>query len=130
MSDRAILRALHIYEENDRVEQLVEALHWDDFDAFQELVNKSGRSSWMYLQNITPTGAVEHQEMALALAVCKMLLRGDGACRVHGGGFAGTIQAFVPLDRLSKFKQEIENFLGAGACHVLHIRSEGGMRTE
>ena len=59
-----------------------------------------------------------------------MLLRGDGACRVHGGGFAGTIQAFVPLDRLSKFKQEIENFLGAGACHVLHIRSEGGMRTE
>ena len=130
VSDRAILRALHIYEENDRVEQLVEALHWDDFDAFLELVNESGRSSWMYLQNITPTGAVEHQEMALALAVCKMLLRGDGACRVHGGGFAGTIQAFVPLDRLSKFKQEIENFLGAGACHVLHIRSEGGIRTE
>ena len=130
VSDRAILRAIHIYEENDRVEQLVEALRWDDFDAFLELVNESGRSSWMYLQNITPTGAVEHQEMALALAVCKMLLRGDGACRVHGGGFAGTIQAFVPLDRLSKFKQEIENFLGAGACHVLHIRSEGGMRTE
>lgn len=130
VSDRAILRALHIYEENDRVEQLVEALHWDDFDAFLEPVNESGRSSWMYLQNITPTGAVEHQEMALALAVCKMLLRGDGACRVHGGGFAGTIQAFVPLDRLSKFKQEIENFLGAGACHVLHIRSEGGIRTE
>ena len=130
VSDRAILRALHIYEENDRVEHQVEALRWDDFDAFLELVNESGRSSWMYLQNITPTGAVDHQEMALALAVCKMLLRGDGACRVHGGGFAGTIQAFVPLDRLSKFKQEIESFLGAGSCHVLHIRPEGGIRTE
>ena len=130
VSDRAILRALHIYEENDRVEQQVEALHWDDFDAFLELVNESGRSSWMYLQNITPTGAVEHQEMALALAVCRLLLRGDGACRVHGGGFAGTIQAFVPLDRLGKFKQEIEGFLGAGSCHVLHIRSEGGIRIE
>ena len=128
VSDRAILRAMHIYQENDRVDQLLEALHWDDIDAFLELVNESGQSSWTYLQNITPTGAVDHQEMALALALCKMLLRGEGACRVHGGGFAGTIQAFVPLDRLSKFKQEIETYLGAGSCHVLHIRSEGGIR--
>ena len=130
VSDRAILRAFHIYQENDRVEHQVEALHWDDIDAFLELVNESGNSSWMYLQNITPTGAVDHQEMAVALALCKMLLRGEGACRVHGGGFAGTIQAFVPLDRLNKFKQEIENFLGTGSCHVLHIRSEGGIRIE
>ena len=130
VSDRAILRAFHIYQENDRVEHQVEALHWDDIDAFLELVNESGNSSWMYLQNITPTGAVDHQEMAVALALCKMLLRGEGACRVHGGGFAGTIQAFVPLDRLTKFKQEIEKFLGTGSCHVLHIRSEGGIRIE
>ena len=130
VSDRAILRALHIYQENDRVEQMAEALRWDDFDAFLELVNESGRSSWMYLQNITPAGAVDHQEMAVALALCKMHLCGEGACRVHGGGFAGTIQAFVPLDRLNKFKQEIETYLGEGSCHVLEIRSQGGIRTE
>ena len=130
VSDRAILRALHIYQENDRVEQMAEALRWDDFDAFLELVNESGRSSWMYLQNITPTGAVDHQEMAVALALCKMHLCGEGACRVHGGGFAGTIQAFVPLDRLTKFKQEIETYLGEGSCHVLEIRSQGGIRIE
>ena len=130
VSDRAILRALHIYQENGRVEQMAEALRWDDFDAFLELVNESGRSSWMYLQNITPAGAVEHQEMAVALALCKMHLCGEGACRVHGGGFAGTIQAFVPLDRLTKFKQEIETYLGEGSCHVLEIRSQGGIRTE
>ena len=130
VSDRAILRAFHIYQENDRVEHLVEALHWEDIEAFLDLVNESGRSSWMYLQNITPAGAVDHQEMAVALALCRMLLRGEGACRVHGGGFAGTIQAFVPLDRLDKFKQEIEAFLGTGSCHVLHIRSEGGIRIE
>ena len=130
VSDRAILRALHIYQENDRVEQMAEALRWDDFDAFLELVNESGRSSWMYLQNITPAGAVDHQEMAVALALCKMHLCGEGACRVHGGGFAGTIQAFVPLDRLTKFKQEIETYLGEGSCHVLEIRSQGGIRIE
>ena len=130
VSDRAILRALHIYQENDRVEQMAEALRWDDFDAFLELVNESGRSSWMYLQNITPAGAVDHQEMAVALALCKMHLCGEGACRVHGGGFAGTIQAFVPLDRLTKFKQEIETYLGEGSCHMLEIRSQGGIRTE
>ena len=130
VSDRAILRALHIYQENDRVEQMAEALRWDDFDAFLELVNESGRSSWMYLQNITPAGAVDHQEMAVALALCKMHLCGEGACRVHGGGFAGTIQAFVPLDRLNKFKQEIETYLGEGSCHVLEIRSQGGIRIE
>ena len=130
VSDRAILRAMHIYQENDRVEQMAEALRWDDFDAFLELVNESGQSSWMYLQNITPAGAVDHQEMAVALALCKMHLCGEGACRVHGGGFAGTIQAFVPLDRLTKFKQEIETYLGEGSCHVLEIRSQGGIRTE
>ena len=130
VSDRAILRALHIYQENDRVGQMAEALRWDDFDAFLELVNESGRSSWMYLQNITPAGAVDHQEMAVALALCKMHLCGEGACRVHGGGFAGTIQAFVPLNRLTKFKQEIETYLGEGSCHVLEIRSQGGIRIE
>ena len=82
----------------------------------------------MYLQNITPAGAVEHQEVALALALCDTLLGSRGAYRVHGGGFAGTVQAFVPLDMLDRFKVQMETVLGKDACHVLSIRSEGGIR--
>ena len=130
MSDRAILRAMHIYEENQRVMGQVQALKDQNVDLFLELIKESGRSSWMYLQNITPTGAVMHQEVAVALALCKKLLGNKGAYRVHGGGFAGTVQAFVPVDLLPKFKAEIENVLGEGKCHVLSIRSEGGIRVK
>lgn len=130
VSDRAILRAMHIYEENQRVMDQVQALKDQNVDLFLELIKESGRSSWMYLQNITPTGAVMHQEVAVALALCKKLLGNKGAYRVHGGGFAGTVQAFVPVDLLSKFKAEIENVLGEGKCHVLSIRSEGGIRVK
>ena len=130
MSDRAILRAMHIYEENQRVMDQVQALKDQNVDLFLELIKESGRSSWMYLQNITPTGAVMHQEVAVALALCKKLLGNKGAYRVHGGGFAGTVQAFVPVDLLPKFKAEIENVLGEGKCHVLSIRSEGGIRVK
>ena len=128
VTDRAILRAFHIYQENDRVRQQVEALRWDDIDAFLDLVKESGRSSWMYLQNITPAGAVKHQEVAVALALCETYLKGQGAYRVHGGGFAGTVQAFVPLDMLDSFKASIEAVLGENSCHVLNIRREGGIR--
>ena len=128
VTDRAILRAFHIYQENDRVRQQVEALRWDDIDAFLDLVKESGRSSWMYLQNITPAGAVKHQEVAVALALCETYLKGQGAYRVHGGGFAGTVQAFVPLDMLDSFKASIEEVLGENSCHVLNIRQEGGIR--
>ena len=128
VTDRAILRAFHIYQENDRVRQQVEALRWDDIDAFLDLVKESGRSSWMYLQNITPAGAVQHQEVAVALALCETYLKGQGAFRVHGGGFAGTVQAFVPLDMLDSFKASIEEILGENSCHVLNIRQEGGIR--
>ena len=130
VSDRAILRAMHIYEENQRVMDQVQALKDQNVDLFLELIKESGRSSWMYLQNITPTGAVMHQEVAVALALCKKLLGNKGAYRVHGGGFAGTVQAFVPVDLLPKFKAEIENALGEGKCHVLSIRSEGGIRVK
>ena len=82
----------------------------------------------MYLQNISPAGAVEHQEVAVALAMCDTLLNGRGAYRVHGGGFAGTVQAFVPMDMLEEFKSGIERVLGEGSCHVLKIRNEGGVR--
>ena len=128
VTDRAILRAFHIYQENDRVRQQVEALRWDDIDAFLGLVKESGRSSWMYLQNITPAGAVKHQEVAVALALCETYLKGQGAYRVHGGGFAGTVQAFVPLDMLDSFKASIEEILGENSCHVLNIRQQGGIR--
>ena len=127
---RAILRAIHFYQENRRVLAQAEALMANDFDRFLRLVGESGRSSWMYLQNITPTGAVERQEVALALALCDVLLQGRGAFRVHGGGFAGTVQAFVPLDMLEHFKLNIERALGAGRCHVLNIRPQGGIRVQ
>ena len=126
--DRAILRAVHFYQENSRVQRQAQALRDGDFDAFLRLVSESGRSSWMYLQNITPAGATEHQDVAVALALCDTLLRGRGAFRVHGGGFAGTVQAFVPLEMLDSFKEGMEQVLGEGKCHVLSIRSEGGIR--
>ena len=130
VSDRAVLRALHIYQENDRVVRQVEALKSGEMDAFLNLVKESGRSSWMYLQNITPVGAVAHQEVAVALALCEDLLMGKGAYRVHGGGFAGTVQAFVPVEMLADFCERIEYVLGAGSCHVLNIRENGGIRIQ
>lgn len=124
--DRAVLRAFHIYADNERVPQQVAALRKGDFDTFLRLVNESGRSSWEYLQNVIPAGYKEHQEVAVTIAAAKHLLGGRGAVRVHGGGFAGTAQAFVPLDMLAEFKAGIEAVIGEGRCHVLSIRPEGG----
>ena len=126
--DRAVLRAIHVYEENNRVKGQAEALKRGDFETFLQLVKSSGLSSWRFLQNIVPAGYTHHQEVALALALCERLLEGRGACRVHGGGFAGTIQAFVPLDMLVRFQTEMERVLGAKSCHVLTIRPVGGIR--
>ena len=128
--DRAILRAFHVYQENARVRDQVAALKAGDVDAFLLLVKASGQSSWMYLQNIYPAGAVDRQPMAFALALCERLLQGRGACRVHGGGFAGTVQAFVPLDLLNYFRDTIEANLGSGSCHVLQIRPYGSIRVK
>ena len=130
VSDRAILRAIHVYQENKRVKVQAAALRNDDLYAFFHLVRQSGHSSWMYLQNIYPSGSIMKQEVALALALCDTLLQGKGAYRVHGGGFAGTVQAFVPFDLLPKFKEGIENVLGEGKCHVLNIRNDGGIRIQ
>ena len=124
--DRAVLRAFHIYADNDRVAKQVAALRDDDFDTFLRLVNESGRSSWEYLQNVIPAGYKEHQEVAVTIAAAKHYLGGKGAVRVHGGGFAGTVQAFVPVEMLADFKTNMEKILGAGRCHVLSIRPEGG----
>ena len=128
--DRAVLRAIHFYEENRRAGEEAQALREGDFDRFLALVRQSGQSSWMYLQNVIPAGAAAHQEMAVALALCHRLLGHRGAFRVHGGGFAGTVQAFVPHDLLPQFKEETERVLGEGACHVLSIRPQGGIRLQ
>ena len=126
--DRAILRAIHFYADNERVPRQAQALEEGDIEGFLRLVKESGFSSWMYLQNITPAGRTAHQEMGVALALCDTLLAGRGAFRVHGGGFAGTVQAFVPLDMLEAFRQEIDRVLGEGSCHVLSIRPVGGIQ--
>ena len=98
--DRAVLRAFHIYADNQRVARQVNALRAGDFETFLQLVNESGTSSWEYLQNVIPAGYKEHQEVAVTIAAAKHFLNGAGAVRVHGGGFAGTVQAFVPLEKL------------------------------
>ena len=124
--DRAVLRPLHFYADDRRVQGEADALERGDMDAFLALVNASGRSSWEQLQDITPTGAVGEQAMAVALTMAERALEGRGACRIHGGGFAGTLQAFVPLDHLETFRARMEEALGADCCHVLSIRPVGG----
>ena len=130
VGDRAVLRAVHIYDENQRVTLQKEALEAGDFASFLAYVTESGLSSWRYLQNVIPAGRKEKQEVAFALTIAEKLLNGRGACRVHGGGFAGTIQAFVPNDLLEDFKNGIESVLGEGSCYVLSIRPQGGVEME
>ena len=125
--DRAVLRAIHVFDENRRVLGQVQALENGDTEGFLALVNDSGRSSWEYLQNIAPEGAAGHQELAVTLALCRRLLRGRGAVRVHGGGFAGTIQAFVPLALTERYIQEMNRLFGNGSCQTLRIRPMGGV---
>ncbi|WP_295587555.1 galactokinase family protein [uncultured Oscillibacter sp.] len=126
--DRAALRAFHVYAENNRAAEQAKALQNGDFDGFLALVRASGASSAMYLQNVVPTGQTQKQELMLTIALAESLLGGRGAVRVHGGGFGGTAQAFVPLDLLEAFKAGTEAVLGAGSCHVVTIRPEGGVR--
>ena len=125
--DRAVMRCIHFYQENARVPLQVAALRNGDFDGFLQLIKQSGYSSYMYLQNVIPAGYKEHQDVAVALALCEHYLNGRGAYRVHGGGFAGTVQAFVPFDILESFRAGIDAVLGSGACHVLSIRPQGGV---
>ena len=128
--DRAVLRAMHIYDENRRVLLARAALKSGDLQSFFRQLHRSGRSSQLLLQNITPAGATDRQALAYTLACAERLLDGEGTCRVQGGGFAGTIQAFVPLDRLEAFCSEMNRLLDAEACHVLSVRQEGGVMLE
>lgn len=128
--DRAVLRAFHIYAENRRAAAEAQALRNGDFTEFLRLARESGRSSAMYLQNVIPTGQIARQELMVAIALAERLLEDRGAVRVHGGGFAGTAQAFVPLDMLDMFRRRIEAVLGPGSCHVVSIRPVGGVRLD
>ena len=124
--DRAVLRAIHYYDDDRKAVQEARALEAGDFDSFLALVNASGLSSALHLQNTWSIATPRQQAIPMALAIGRELLEGTGAIRVHGGGFAGTIQAFVPNERLNHFKTGMEALLGPGKCHVLHIRPQGG----
>lgn len=126
VSDRAILRAIHLFNENKRVERIVEALQNDDFTQFKKVIIESGDSSFKYLQNVYSNFDVDHQAVSLALALSQNILGDHGVCRVHGGGFAGTMQAFVEDDFVSTYQEKIEAVFGKGSCHILKIRKYGG----
>ena len=125
-NDRAVLRAYHFINDNQRAQKEADLLEKDDFEGFLNLIKESGRSSYMYLQNVYAACMPKAQAVSLSLALCDELLGDRGAYRVHGGGFAGTVQAFVPFDMLDDFKSKIEAVLGEGMCHVLSIRPVGG----
>lgn len=126
VNDRAILRAIHFYNENKRVDEAIKCLESNDFEGFKKIIIESGNSSYMLNQNVYSPKKPTEQKISLALAITKELLEGKGAWRVHGGGFAGTIQAFVPNDMLDDYKKTIESVFGEGNCHVLIIRPVGG----
>ncbi|MBQ3201988.1 MAG: galactokinase [Clostridia bacterium] len=128
--DRAVLRAMHFFWEDARAQQEAAALKKNDMDAFLSLVRESGRSSAMYLQNIVPTAQVKKQELLFTLALAESILGGEGAVRVHGGGFGGTAQAFVPLALAERFQKEIEAVLGKGSCRRLSFRASGARRID
>ena len=128
--DRAVLRAMHVFDENRRVLLARAALKNGDLNGFFRQLHASGRSSQLLLQNIIPAGATKTQALSYALACAERLLDGEGTSRVQGGGFAGTIQAFVPLDRLDSFCTEMNRLLDGYACHVLSVRPEGGVLLE
>lgn len=126
--DRAVLRTIHFFDENRRVEREKKALEERDFDRFKELIWDSGQSSYKYLQNVYSTKKPEDQSLAVALLMTRKILKNRGVWRVHGGGFAGTIQAFVPDDFVAEYKTRIEELFGKGSCYVLKVRPVGGIK--
>lgn len=129
VSDRALLRAIHLFEENKRVDRIVKALKNKDFSEFKQVIEESGRSSFNYLQNIYSNHDVDNQAVSLALALSDISLqKTHGVSRVHGGGFAGTIQAFVRNDDVKNYQDVMEHTFGKGSCHILKIRKFGGLQ--
>ncbi len=128
LGDRAVLRAHHFFRENKCVTKQVASLEKKDFDQFRKLIQESGNSSYRYLQNIYSLNDIQNQSLAIGIAVSEKLLGDQGVVRVHGGGFAGTIQAFVPFHLLEDYKEGIEKVFGEGTCHALSIRPYGGTK--
>lgn len=126
--DRAFLRAIHFYEENKRVRQEVNSLNNNDIDSFLTAVKKSGDSSYKYLQNVYTNHQVDKQNMSIALMLSEMTLGDNGVARVHGGGFAGTIQAFVKNETVAEYKAKMDEIFGDNSCNVLKIRKYGGIK--
>ena len=126
--DRALLRAIHFVTENVRVQQEVAALKKGDFAEFLRVLKSSGDSSYKYLQNVYTNHDVQHQNVSVALAISETILGENGACRVHGGGFAGTMQAFVKNEAVAEYKATMDKVFGEGSCQVLKIRKYGGMK--
>lgn len=130
VGDRAVLRAMHFFSDNRTAQEEAALLKAGDFDGFKEKIIASGRSSATRLQNVFACSNPSEQGLSLALAVSEKLLTGKGAWRVHGGGFAGTIQAFVPVEMLEEYRSAMEAVFGEGTCHVLSIRSAGGVQVK
>lgn len=126
--DRAVLRSLHFFEEDKRVEQEVSALKNGDFKGFLQTVKASGNSSFNYLQNVYTNKDVQNQGVSIGLAVSESILKEHGVSRVHGGGFAGTIQAFVEDSFVETYREVLDSVFGEGACHVLKVRPFGGIK--
>ena len=126
--DRGVLRAIHFIRENERVQKEVAALSNEDIEVFLKNVKASGNSSYKYLQNVYSNADVQHQNVSIALAISEDFLGDNGVCRVHGGGFAGTIQAFVKNEAVAEYQKKMDKVFGQGACSVLKIRKYGGMK--
>ena len=126
--DRAGLRAIDLFGENIRVEREVRALNNSDFETFKKVVKESGDSSYKFLQNVYANCDVQNQSVSIGLAMSEKTIGRNGVCRVHGGGFAGTIQAFVKDEFVTAYKTEIERVFGKGSCHVLKVRKYGGKK--
>lgn len=128
--DRAVLRAMHFFDDSETAGKEAEALKDNDFETFLALIRESGYSSLTRLQNVFSSKSIREQGVSLGIALSEKLLAGKGACRVHGGGFAGTMQAFVPLDMLETYKNAMETVFGEGTCYILSFRHAGGTKVE
>ncbi|MBR4027697.1 MAG: galactokinase [Lachnospiraceae bacterium] len=128
LSDRCVLRALHFLNENERVKKEVKALKENDIEKFLSIVQESGNSSFKYLQNVYTNKDIKQQNVSLALALSEMFLQEKGVCRVHGGGFAGTIQAFVKNENVKEYQKSMNKVFGKNACSIFKIRKYGGIQ--
>lgn len=126
--DRAVLRSLHFVTENERVNKATESLNKGDFEGFLEVIKASGNSSFKYLQNVYMNTDIQHQNVSVALALSEIILGENGVSRVHGGGFAGTIQAFVKNEAVSNYQEFMNKTFGEGACNIYMIRKYGGIK--